>query len=236
MRKTPFFALNANHEMMAGGRYYFHFLDFKRKAPRQAQEGSYFALRIAPFQLVGIDTAYHRDGRLSDPELRAWLERVLLEGRSAKLVNILLSSNEPYELGKPDRTTLLEKDLAPLVFRPPRGQALVDFWFFGNTHHCSLHGPTLELPFFGSCIGHGGHPYERKSEKDRTGSHAPVRWFETESRFPWELDVRRDRGNNGYLMMRLSKDGQMRLTYKDWRGRERHVAHFDASSAGVIEG
>ena len=69
--QTELFFLNANHEMYRGGRWYFDYIDRKRQdhPGRQRQEGSYFALESEKFQLIGIDTAYHEDGRFGQAAL-----------------------------------------------------------------------------------------------------------------------------------------------------------------------
>src|SRR5690606_2401811 len=66
LRKMPFYALNANHEMDTGGHAYFDFLRMKRENPEagwvpQNQEGSYFALVGKKIQLVALDTAYEKN-------------------------------------------------------------------------------------------------------------------------------------------------------------------------------
>ena len=149
---TELFLLNSNHEMYSGGKPYFRFLDDKRAAhsDRQKQEGSYFCLRSKRFQILGIDTAYHEDGRFRDPNLLEWLDEKLREGRSNGQTNILLSANHPYEYGKVEFSKLFRDDLGDLI-----GDR-VDLWFWGNTHYCALFDRGPRIPFHGSCIGHGG--------------------------------------------------------------------------------
>src|SRR6185369_14821956 len=101
------------------------------------------------------------------------------DGRRRGAMNILLSPNEPYDIGKPQLAKLLSEDLAPLF---PRG--LVDLWFWGNTHYCALYEWSAATPFIGSCIGHGGIPYDRHDESKKHGSATGVRFLETEARFP----------------------------------------------------
>ena len=168
---TELFLLNSNHEMYSGGKPYFRFLDDKRAAhsDRQKQEGSYFCLRSKRFQILGIDTAYHEDGRFRDPNLLEWLDEKLREGRSNGQTNILLSANHPYEYGKVEFSKLFRDDLGDLI-----GDR-VDLWFWGNTHYCALFDRGPRIPFLGSCIGHGGFPYKRKKLGPR--APAPVRFL-----------------------------------------------------------
>lgn len=227
---TQLFALNSNHEMMSGGRPYFEFMDRRRAEhpARQKQEGSYFSLASSRFQIVGIDTAYFDRGRHKEPGLLAWLAETLRAGRAAGRVNILLSGDHPYGYGHEKHSDLLVKDLAPLV----KGEGLVDLWFWGNTHYCALFDGDAEHPFIGSCIGHGGYPYDKESP----GRHspAPLRFLETAARFPKRTGVRQDRGNNGYCVMSLRADGSVGLRYVDWMSRTRCEAELARTAAGRL--
>jgi hypothetical protein len=213
LQDTRLFMLNANHEMLSGAFAYFDYLDAKKAAHphTQEQDGSYFCLRSSRFQLVGIDTDYHEHNRLKEPELVGWLGQVLREGRSEGRTNILLSSNEPYEYGHLELKPLLTEDLAGFV-----QEQLIDLWFWGNTHYCAFFDAGLQSPFIGSCIGHGGYPYSKQSSGKRCP--APVRFVETLARFPAWTELRQDRGNNGYCVLRLKADGAVELNYIDWMG------------------
>jgi hypothetical protein len=208
---TRLFMLNANHEMMSGAFPYFAYLDAKRVAhpQTQTQEGSYFCLRSDRFQLVGIDTDYHAESRLQEPELLAWLGQVLREGKREGRTNILLSSNEPYAYGRLDLTPLLTEDLAAFAH-----EQLIDLWFWGNTHYGAFFDEGPHTPFLGSCIGHGGYPYSKLSPAKR--APAPVLFLETLARFPAWTELAQDRGNNGYCVLRLKADGGVELRYIDW--------------------
>ena len=223
---TGLFLLNSNHEMYAGGKWYFRFLeDIRRRHPeKQRQEGSYFALQLDKFQIIGIDTAYHDDGRFRDARLRQWLEERLVEGRQAGQSNILLSANHPYEYNERGLTDLLKKDLRDLSNR-----SLIDLWFWGNTHYCALFDHGNRSPFIGCCIGHGGFPYKRRRAGRR--SPAPVRFLETAPRFPASTGLRQGRGNNGYCVMSLKADGSIGLRYVDWMSHDRGAATLSREDA-----
>lgn len=225
LRDTRLFMLNANHEMLSGGIPYFDYIDTKKQSHPdiQEQEGSYFCLRSSRFQLVGIDTDYHEEGRFMEPGLADWLENVLREGRREKRVNILLSANEPYEYGKLGRTPLLTRDLSRFM-----ADRLIDLWFWGNTHYCALFDRTYRTPFIGSCIGHAGYPYTRRNYNQ--SSPAPVRFLEARARFPEWTELRQDRGNNGYCVLRLKADGTMELNYIDWMSNLRCEATLSKTS------
>ena len=215
LKKMPLYALNANHEMDSHGIPYFAFLKDKHKRGqngefcKQPQEGSYFCLCNEQYQVIGIDTAYFENGRHRQGWLQDWLRDQLYRGRDEGKVNILLSQNEPYAKKK---SKLLRKDLARVVVE----ERMVDLWFWGDEHYCALYGPSDDAPFFGSCVGHGGYPYSRKNCSEMESEVAPLIWGETAMRFPEDLGVREGRGNNGFCYLKLA-EGQVELTYYDWR-------------------
>jgi hypothetical protein len=227
---TTLFTLNANHEMLSGGFPYFDYIDRRRLTVPdvQKQEGSYFCLRSDRFQVVGIDTAYHEVGRFQQPKLLAWLRQVLEDGRDRGLSNILLSPDDPYGYGKIGLRKLLDEDLRSIVLE----DNLVDLWFWCNTHYCALFDSSDNLPFIGSCIGHGGYPYTRK--RPFQTAPAPVKFLETTARFPSWTGIRQDRGNNGYCVLNLNGDGSVELVYIDWMGNERCVAQLVPNVSGKL--
>ena len=216
--RIPLFAMNANHEMDTHGIAYFQFLEEKRRAGGadgrvpQPQEGSYFALVSDHYQVIGIDTAFFKGGRYRDQTLVTWLQRNLAEGKSKKKVNILLSQNEPY-LERP--TKLLDTDLKSMV-----DQRLIDFWSWGDEHYCALYPPGPATPFGGSCIGHGGYPYDLLDREDFNRHLVKPLFAELEPRFPRELNLRPGVGNNGFCLLRLAA-ASLEIAYLDWRAQTR---------------
>ena len=232
LKRMPFYALNANHEMDSHGIPYFKFLEDKREKGKngifndQPQEGSYFCLSNQHYQVIGIDTAYHQNGRYRQEWLRDWLSVRLEQGRQEGKVNILLSQNEPYAKKV---TKLLSKDLA----RDVVDEKLVDLWFWGDEHYCALYGPSEQAPFVGSCIGHGGFPYSLKSCSHMKSVVAPLLWGETAPRFPEEPGVRPGRGNNGFCYLTLAEN-IVELTYYDWRFDKRHYRKYQVQNGKLI--
>lgn len=232
LKKMPFYALNANHEMDSHGIPYFAFLKYKHKKGQtgaiceQPQEGSYFCLWNEHYQVIGIDTAYCENGRHRQGWLQNWLRDQLCRGRDESKVNILLSQNEPYSEKK---SKLLRKDLARVAV----DERLVDLWFWGDEHYCALYGPSDDAPFFGSCIGHGGYPYSRKSCSDMESQVAPLIWGETAPRFPEDLRVRPGRGNNGFCYLKLVKS-QVELTFYDWRLAKRYYRRCQVQDGKLV--
>ncbi|NIR47853.1 hypothetical protein GWO43_05320, partial [candidate division KSB1 bacterium] len=236
LKTSRLFTMNANHEMFSSGFPYFGYINYKlgRKSGwvEQEQQGSYFSIRNNKYQIIGIDTAYHEDGRHKEKELNKWLGKRLEEGRTANRTNIFLSPNEPYELGK-DEFSNLYSDLQRFV-----DAKLIDFWFWGNTHYCALFEKSKKAPFFGSCIGHGGHPIYKEDVEKNAAKHdklknkdiPPPMWVDTSPKFPEETGLRPDLANHGFCMMHLGPKS-VRLTYYDWLKKERHSVEFPTATA-----
>jgi hypothetical protein len=137
---VPLYTLNANHEMDTHGLAYFAYLERRRQpsaggASIHLQEGSYFCLTSDRYQVIFIDTAFEKNGRLRNGEQKNWLQARLAEGKSANNINILLSQNEPYEM---KAQKLLTDDLATLVANKNK---MIDLWFWGDQHYCALNLP-----------------------------------------------------------------------------------------------
>ena len=227
LRQIPVYMMNANHEMDSNGVAYFKYLAAKRSlasgfAP-QPQETSYFCLRNDAHQVVAIDTSYHAKGRYQDPEMRAWLAARLAEGRDRGLVTVLLSQNEPYGPGRDDDVRAgdvreLWDDMKEIVRAGD-----VAAWFWGDDHYSALYDSTSEFPFAGSCIGHGGYPYEVKHHDATPNDVVPLKWCETGARFPADTGQRQDRGLNGFCVLELS-GREVKIRYVDWLLRTRGTA------------
>jgi hypothetical protein len=227
LARTPLFLLVANHEMMANGKPYLDYLDGKRARfpATQAQEGTYFRVVGAKFQVVGVDTDWFGKNRLP-PEQAAWLDRVLRDGRARGLVNVLLTANPPYTYGSARLARLYTQSFQPLA-----AGGLIDLWFWGDTHYCALFDRSAATPFVGSCIGHAGHPFP-KQVKGRP-SPASVRFLETAARFPRATGLRQDVGDPGFCMMTLRHDGSVGLRYVDWMDNVRCVTELARPAAGA---
>ncbi|MDQ3013814.1 MAG: hypothetical protein M3X11_24305, partial [Acidobacteriota bacterium] len=61
---------------------------------------------------------------------------------------------------------------------------------------------------------------------------APIIFLEENARFPQATNLRQDKGNNGYCVMRLNADGSVELRYVDWMSNERFAAALSLQQAG----
>lgn len=229
------FALNANHEMYSGAIPYFDSIYERRNTKAgwtvQEQEGSYFCIWNQKYQIIGIDTAFHADGRHNVTALNQWLSERLREGKAAspQRTNILLSPNEPYKLGNKEFSALY-RDLETFI-----QDKLIDFWFWGNTHYCTLFDKSEKAPFIGSCIGHAGHPIYKKDVEKNHAKHLklmqkgseipPAFWVDLSPKFPAWTKLRPDLANQGFCLLELEGD-KIRLTYYDWFKNVQHQAEF----------
>jgi hypothetical protein len=228
LEDTRFFTMNANHEMLSDGYAYFEYIDTKKGLhPNQEQEGSYFCLRSNTFQIIGIDSDYFEEGRYREEFLRKWLEDALNHGRANNKTNILLTANEPYKYGDKSYRSGIYGDLKPFI-----DGDMIDLWFWGNTHYCALFDRGDEMKFIGSCIGHGGFPYIKREEGKETP--APLLFLETEPRFPAWTKLHREFGNNGFCILRLMPDRNVKLMYIDWLKDIRCEASLSRSPDGRL--
>lgn len=234
-QRSRFFSMNANHEMFSGGIPFFDYMSERRNTKAgwllQEQEGSYFCIWNKKYQIIGIDTAFHANGRHNVTELNQWLGECLREGKSAspQRTNILLSPNEPYTPGD-KKFSALYHDLEGFI-----QDKLIDFWFWGNTHYCTLFDKSVKAPFIGSCIGHAGHPIYKKDVEKNNATHLelkrkgsdmpPALWVDLSPKFPAWTKLRPDLANQGFCLLELEGD-KIRLTYYDWLKNIQHQTEF----------
>ena len=136
-----YLALNSNHEMYSGGDAYFE-LTLKT---RFGQEASYFNLRNANWQLIGLDSGYEDHG-LKDPQ-REWLAAQLA---ATGPKNILLTHHQFFS---PFQSRAFNRKLHEKV-EPLLGQVFA--WFWGHEHKAIVFGKHKGI--HARCIGHGAIP------------------------------------------------------------------------------
>ncbi|MCC6858986.1 MAG: metallophosphoesterase [Bryobacterales bacterium] len=150
-RPIPTFTLSGNHDMYAGGRPYYDAID------KLGQPASYFCLRNAHWQFIGMDTGLHaiKPGGgmtyLEDSEVR-WIAHKIRNAGGRKTVLLshhqLFSANE--EIGGQEFNTRLYRQLGDLL-------PSVEYWFWGHEHDLVVFGEHLGLKR-GRCVGHGAFP------------------------------------------------------------------------------
>jgi hypothetical protein len=239
--RTELFMLTGNHEMFAKGHWFQDLV--RRKADNfpkvQRQRAEMFRLRGPGFQILGVDTMFSgwKGIRLHD-RADARVLKILDSWLSERPddLSILMTTNEPWDLGSPGVTPLYDS-LAQTI----AGRA--DLWFWGNVHYGALFEPwqfddqgSPARALVGSCIGHGGYPFYTQKQIGKLPQRLACRWLETTSRFWPDERVRPDVGNNGWCRLSLERGAarwNIGLTYVDWAGRERLRAklHRDDGSS-----
>jgi hypothetical protein len=225
VNNSQFYGLAENHELYSKGTAYLKYLDTLRGQGSTQQEGSYFCVRFAKHQIIGLDVNWNGRQAFEDQKTRDWLAKVISDGGSR--TNILLSGSAPYYYGEAGRKPLLGH-LWQFV-----KDGAIQAWFWGDDHYCALFPRDKQLaPFIGSCIGHGGYPSDTTS-LGKPSWATPI-WVETASRFPKWTKLRQDRGNNGWVEMNLCDHGGIELTYVDWLGAKRFFASFARDNERLI--
>jgi hypothetical protein len=144
-------ALNSNHEMYSGGQSYFGSV-----LPAFGQSSSYFALRNNNWTLIGLDSAYV-DFDMDETQVH-WLEDVVAQSDSTKIV--LFSHHQLFSQLDAQGTNLAVR-LSKLL-----QQQKIRLWYWGHEHRCVLYEEYAALKLTARCIGHGGMPQRRGSERD----------------------------------------------------------------------
>jgi hypothetical protein len=220
MEQSLLFSMPENHELYSGGFAWQSFLQQHRG--QILQEGSYFCVRYAKHQIIGLDVNWNRRQRFDYEVGRAWLDGVLAGHED--LTTILLTGSAPFEYGKPDSKPLYD-DLAHW-----HRQGRFALWFWGDDHYGALFKRVPgRADFVGSCIGHAGFPGDRMA--GGKPSFVDLEWLEEEPRFPAGYDLRDDLGNNGWVELTLLDSGGVELLYVDWLGCRRFRARFDLDPA-----
>jgi len=144
--------LPGNHDLYAGGQPFYDLLD-KLKQP-----ASYFCLRNAHWQLLGLDTALN--DRLSgaptslDPSELEWLRDKITNSENRRTVLLshhqLFSTNDKFGDEKKSHNSALLGQVSSLL---PN----VDLWLWGHEHDLVVFEPYLGLNR-GRCIGGSAFP------------------------------------------------------------------------------
>jgi hypothetical protein len=202
-------ACNSNHEMLSGGGPY-------RDLTLQTfdQSSSIWWLQNDTWDLVGLDTAWD-DGTIGRLQV-TWLEKVLRKARSAGRHTIAFSHHMPW---RTDKATMEPGVVDPI--RRLLEDRLLDGWYFGHEHLCSLFERHPGWHLFAACVGHSGYPYwapgpegrilHRKNFDDsswwrREGNSEVPSSYLLRGPNPYIRGHESDYGPNGYMTIDLSED------------------------------
>jgi hypothetical protein len=147
-------ALNSNHEMYAGGEYY-----FKKTLPAFNQDASYFAFQNTHFTLVGLDVA-HTDHAIDNSQV-TWLQGILNQAGDRKVV--LFSHHQLFSCFESQGDKLWANPGFAAILNSKR----IFAWYWGHEHRCAIYqDPDPRSGLLGRCIGHGGMPQGRKETRN----------------------------------------------------------------------
>ena len=152
--RIPTFSLSGNHDMYSGGKPYYAMIQ------QLGQPASYFCLRNANWQFVGIDTGYHDHNPtsggegatyLQDTEV-AWLKDKVQSANGRR--TILLSHHQLFTAFDSIASSAVNLRLYPQV-APVLPQ--VSFWIWGHEHNFVVYEAYKGLAR-SCCLGHGAFP------------------------------------------------------------------------------
>jgi hypothetical protein len=207
-------AIPGNHEMYANGSGFYDTL-----LPWINQPVSYFQLTNDYWMILGLDTAYNSTGLGASCEmpdqLMHWLDGLHLSTEKRRIV--VLTHHNPlsaFDTSYPK----IAAQLSGLIKQPwPL------LWLWGHEHRMAIYEPwnVAGLNILGSCIGHGGMPFELK--KPRNGM--PHVQFTDTRKYPNDegLDV----GYNGFAEFAFENES-LEIRYKDLYGTVVHREMFQA--------
>jgi predicted phosphodiesterase len=159
--------LPGNHDLYAGGQPFYDLLD-KIKQP-----ASYFCVRNANWQLIGLDTALNDKlggpPTTLEPSEVEWLRDKIENSGNRRTVLMshhqLFSTNDEFGSEKKSYNPLLHEQLAGLLSK-------VDLWLWGHEHDLVVFGDYMGLKR-GRCIGGSAFPVG-KYEMPETQSNPEV--------------------------------------------------------------
>jgi hypothetical protein len=185
-------------------------------------------VRFPHHQVIAIDVNWQGRQRYKDERLVAWLRDRLADAGAR--TNILLTGSAPFEHGSSHARPLLN-DLSEFV-----RSGAIGLWFWGDDHYCALFDRRdPDVPFYGSCIGHGGYPGPRQTTWRATYRTSPL-WVEDLPRFPVWSKLRDDMTNHGWCHATLKPDGGVDLLYVDWLWCKRMAISFAKNGVGLQAG
>ena len=151
----PTFSLAGNHDMYSGGVPYYQMIQ-----QQLGQPASYFCLRNAHWQFVGLDTGYHDHNPAAGGDGATYLQDTEVTWLTDKVNNaggrstVLLSHHQLFTaydtIDKNEVNLRLYPQVAPLL---PK----LALWIWGHEHDFVLYGAYKNLAR-SCCLGHGAFP------------------------------------------------------------------------------
>jgi len=201
--------LPGNHDLYSGGQPFYNLLD------KLQQPASYFCLRNADWQFIGLDTGLN--DRLGGPPTTLesseveWLRDKIQNSGNRRTVLLshhqLFSTNDQFGDEKKSYNPLLHAQLADLL---PK----VDLWLWGHEHDLVVFGEYMGLKR-GRCIGGSAFPVG-KYEMPQTPKNPGV---------PYNKQVVLNKGSafyqHCYAIMKLNGRGATVDYYEDSDGGRR---------------
>jgi hypothetical protein len=174
--KGPSFAMNSNHEMYSGAQGLFTDALANKNGPfSQQKESTCFALRIADWTILGLDSAYNADplglymyGMLDLPDSSVQADWIKGLGVDPAKV-IVMTHHNGFD---PNCESAPQKSYAPFWTQVRNSLGADPYaWFWGHVHNGIVYSSPVTIPAYGTqssnfstntycrCIGHGALPY-----------------------------------------------------------------------------
>ena len=154
-KPIPTFSLAGNHDMYSGGCPYYQMIQ-----QDLGQPASYFCLRNANWQFVGLDTGYHDHNPAGGGAGATYLQDTEVTWLTDKVNNagvrgtVLLSHHQLFtaydDIDCNEINLRLYPQVAPLLSK-------VALWIWGHEHDFVPYGPYKGLAR-SCCLGHGAFP------------------------------------------------------------------------------
>ena len=216
------FTLNSNHDMYGWGKGLFEAA--LRHPMFAAQQGtSYFAVELGDWIVVGLDSAYHDPtvlvfaGYVADPDQTAFLQRVRSRADEAGKKVVVMTHHLAIDPTGTKTLPLWDQVVADgALGRAP------DVWYFGHYHAAAVYsadsvvGKTTKA----RVMGHGALPFAPPDElAENAGPGKPIECY-AHTPYPGDDPARRGRAMNGFAVVTLTKDGELRERFLNQDGSD----------------
>jgi len=225
--ELPVFTLAGNHDYYSGGHGYYQLIDELNEGAAR-QTASYFCLRNAGWQILGMDTGYGdcvpgQDALvklatfgwkghvtdLRDDEYR-WHEYQLRDGRPTILLSHHQLRSAWAPIGVPAKQDSVNRNLERR-FRPYFSGGPVRAWYWGHEHDFVVMERGYDGLGDSACLGHGAIPVD--SAKEPRNGPAPYKGLKKSSS---KYRLHTDSGgyyNRGFSLLYLGRSDNATITH-----------------------